>query len=60
MRGRGRLDSRAFTGRIRFHPGSPFEDEGVATLYSIPLSGNARYQALKAKLEARMAATTLE
>jgi hypothetical protein len=29
-------------------------------LYDVPLAGNARYQALKAKLEAQMAATKLE
>jgi TolB-like protein/DNA-binding winged helix-turn-helix (wHTH) protein len=29
-------------------------------LYTVPLAGNARYQALKAKLEAQMAATRLE
>ena len=29
-------------------------------LFAVPLAGNARYQALKAKLEAQMAATSLE
>jgi hypothetical protein len=29
-------------------------------LYTVPLAANARYQALRAKLEAQMAATKLE
>ncbi len=41
-------------------PGLPPAQIADQPLYAVPLADNARYQALKAKLEAQMAATKLE